>query len=134
MRILKALTALACILLLTQCAVSVPKSDIPASAWRPDDIGVATNKIYIQKSRSGSDLRLRADDKYDVIGVIQPGEKIQITRCYRYPVTTAGGTHLDAVILDGKFSGTKVSMGILGNTYDFIYLKPNPKVLERINH
>lgn len=91
---------------------------------------MAKQTIYIDKD--GSDLTLGTNPHYDHIGTLKPGERIQITRCYRYPVTTAGGTHLNAVILDGKFSGTKVSMGILGNKYDFIYLMPNPEIIVRV--
>lgn len=132
-----------------QCSVNVPASKIPAQAWRPGELGKVKQTIYVEKS--GSDLSLRnlrafggapldseELQRFGIVGILQPGDMIRIVRCFDYPGSTTGGTHLEGEVLTGDLLGKKVTWGFsLANSVaddsGETFCIPDPKVLERVS-
>lgn len=90
--------------------------------------------IYVEKS--GSDLRMRIDNRYDIVGKLNPGDTIRILRCMDYPLSTTGGTHLQMEVIKGNMLGSKITNGII---FDYVvdtsgeaFAIPKPDILDRV--
>lgn len=117
--------------ILAQCSVNVPESKIPSVAWRPGNSCKVMRKIYIENDDKelwltnprliGGGRVLNPSDmlRYNIVGVLLPGDLIRITRCFKYPGSTTGGTYLEGVIQHGSCEGEKVvwAESSFGNKY-----------------
>lgn len=137
-------------LLLIQCSVSipvnVPASSIPPQAWRPGDSCKFRKQVYMMKD--GDDIylmdpslialgrKLDAADmiRYNIVGTIEPGDVIRISRCFRYSGSSVGGTYLEGVLVVGSEFGEKVvwHSNTIGGRYittdaGIIFAAPDPE-------
>lgn len=117
------------------CTVSVPKSKIPLEAWQPGDIGRVKRIIYVE--RYHETVSLSKTNRDELVGVLNPGDHVQILRCTNYPMSSTGGTQLEMEAISGDMKSVKFSGGIIfddvvdskGETFAI----PDSKIVERIN-
>ena len=121
---LKCLVVILFSLLSIQCSVSVPvnipASSIPPQAWRPGDLCKFRKQIYMSKDgnsiyltepgliESGRKLDTNEMIRHNIVGIIEPGDLIRISKCYRYTGSSFGGTYLEGVLATGPKIGETV--------------------------